>query len=377
MIPEPVTGFGANSGDRYMFGENGPETVIPGAATAVAAAGGSNLKAQAAADAKAAGAEWAKSGATWFNTAQTSVKTNVTTPLTTLAGTTIPAAFKKSAGTWYDTHAATLQSKVATPLTTLIGTTVPAAQNKAVPTWYNTHAATLQSKITTPVSTWINTTVPGAQNKTIPHLVQHPPGGVAVEGHDPGHDADQHNRPGGLEQNHPGLVHDRGPDPHRQSRDPAEHLLHEDLPTTITTGFTGAMTTVGGIANRDIASLNAVTKVGGISPIGSLHFSRGGVMPGYEPGKDTMNIMVGGGEGILVPEAVRGLGGAKAINAINRKFAGYRGAGRFADGGISGGDVANYATGVHNLYTWVAPPTSHGLLRLQRRRIRALRFGSG
>lgn len=69
--------------------------------------------------------------------------------------------------------------------------------------------------------------------------------------------------------------------------------------------------------------------------------SRGGVMPGYEPGIDRHLIAVSGGEGILVPEAVKGLGGAATINAINAAYAGYRGAGKsgagshFAAGGTA------------------------------------------
>ena len=63
---------------------------------------------------------------------------------------------------------------------------------------------------------------------------------------------------------------------------------------------------------------------------------------GYSPGVDNMTIGVSGGEGILVPEAVRGMGGAKTINALNKKYAGHRGGGskhgsgrtRFADGGM-------------------------------------------
>lgn len=68
--------------------------------------------------------------------------------------------------------------------------------------------------------------------------------------------------------------------------------------------------------------------------------AKGGVIPGYEPGRDTVHAMLSKGEGVLVPEAVRGLGGAAGINAINGHYAGYRGAGssnvtnHFATGGI-------------------------------------------
>ena len=67
----------------------------------------------------------------------------------------------------------------------------------------------------------------------------------------------------------------------------------------------------------------------------------GGVIPGYAPGKDIVRALLSPGEGVLVPEAVRGLGGAQAINALNRRFGGPRVArgnktGRFAAGGITG-----------------------------------------
>ena len=353
---------------------------------------GSKLTAEAKQAAQDVGNEWAKSGAKWFNTAQTSVKTNVTTPLTTLAATTIPAAFNKSVPTWYNTHqatlksqvqapvltlaattipaawnatvpkwytthAATLQSQVAAPVSALIGTTIPAAQNKAVPTWYNTHAATLTSKVTTPVTAWINSTVPAAQNKTVPHWYDTHPETLTSKVTTPVTTLINSTVPADWKTSIQTWFPTVAPTHAAQVEAPLNTYYKATLPTAITTGFSGAMTQVGAVANRDISALNAVTKVGGISPVGSLAFALGGVMPGYEPGKDTMSIMVGGGEGILVPEAVRGIGGAKAINAINRTFAGHRGAG-YADGGVTGSSVASYATGVPNTYTWggAAPP---------------------
>ena len=50
--------------------------------------------------AEAAGDLYDDSGDCWFSTAQSSVRTNVATPLAVLAGTTIPAAFAKSVPTW-------------------------------------------------------------------------------------------------------------------------------------------------------------------------------------------------------------------------------------------------------------------------------------
>lgn len=64
----------------------------------------------------------------------------------------------------------------------------------------------------------------------------------------------------------------------------------------------------------------------------------GGVLPGYSPGVDNLLVPMSGGEGVLIPEAVRGLGGPGAIYAINSRFRGglsRRGYGHgFAGGGI-------------------------------------------
>jgi phage-related protein len=68
--------------------------------------------------------------------------------------------------------------------------------------------------------------------------------------------------------------------------------------------------------------------VGGIA--GMEHFAGGGVIRGYSPGRDTVPAMLSPGEGILTPEAVRGLGGAGFVHSANRTFAGHRGAGRGA-----------------------------------------------
>jgi hypothetical protein len=78
----------------------------------------------------------------------------------------------------------------------------------------------------------------------------------------------------------------------------------------------------------------------------------GGVLPGYTPGRDPhvftsntgLQIALSGGEGILVPEAVRALGGASAIQTINSSLSngrvGMNGmaapGGHFAGGGVLG-----------------------------------------
>ncbi len=75
-------------------------------------------------------------------------------------------------------------------------------------------------------------------------------------------------------------------------------------------------------------SIDPIKKVsenatGGVIPGGARKYAVGGVLPGYAPGIDSIPIpvhMFSGGEGILVPEAVRALGGAKFINEINAHF---------------------------------------------------------
>lgn len=66
--------------------------------------------------------------------------------------------------------------------------------------------------------------------------------------------------------------------------------------------------------------------VGGMVP-GPSNYATGGFVPGYAPGQDTVPAMLSPGEGVLTPEAVRGLGGEGFIHAANGRFAGHRGAG--------------------------------------------------
>lgn len=51
-------------------------------------------------------------------------------------------------------------------------------------------------------------------------------------------------------------------------------------------------------------------------------FATGGVIPGQDTGRDSVLIAARPEEGILVPEAVRGIGGKPAIDALNRKYGG-------------------------------------------------------
>jgi phage-related protein/SLT domain-containing protein/BMFP domain-containing protein YqiC len=80
----------------------------------------------------------------------------------------------------------------------------------------------------------------------------------------------------------------------------------------------------------------------------------GGALRGYAPGRDTVPAMLSKGEGVLTPEAVRGMGGPGFVHAANKQFAGHRGAGKqarsplssygFARGGMVGG-VQHFAVG--------------------------------
>lgn len=51
-------------------------------------------------------------------------------------------------------------------------------------------------------------------------------------------------------------------------------------------------------------------------------FATGGVVPGFAPGQDTVHALLSPGEGVLVPHAVRALGGEGGIAAINSLFGG-------------------------------------------------------
>lgn len=70
--------------------------------------------------------------------------------------------------------------------------------------------------------------------------------------------------------------------------------------------------------------------------------SAGGVLPGYEPGHDSVLTMLSKGEGVLIPEAVKALGGAKGIETLNKS------AQHLASGGIAGlpQQITDTATGV-------------------------------
>jgi tape measure domain-containing protein len=69
--------------------------------------------------------------------------------------------------------------------------------------------------------------------------------------------------------------------------------------------------------------------------------AKGGVLPGYAPGRDSIAALLSPGEGILVPEAVRALG-PNFVHSLNAMFGGARVAGsgspgHFGIGGVIGG----------------------------------------
>ena len=76
----------------------------------------------------------------------------------------------------------------------------------------------------------------------------------------------------------------------------------------------------------------------------------GGVVPGWNPGRDTHTIAVGGGEGILRPEATRAIGGEKVIDAINHLAI----HGAFAAGGVFRPIDEPVSRGLHDQYTGYA-----------------------
>ncbi|GGP72081.1 CHAP domain-containing protein [Streptomyces melanogenes] len=91
--------------------------------------------------------------------------------------------------------------------------------------------------------------------------------------------------------------------------------------------------TLTGPYNAGVVSMtSAMASLSGASaPLKPLQFARGGVVPGYSPGNDTVPAVLSPGEGILRPEVVRALG-PDVIHAWNR--AARLGGNMFANGGI-------------------------------------------
>jgi phage-related protein len=73
---------------------------------------------------------------------------------------------------------------------------------------------------------------------------------------------------------------------------------------------------------------------GGIAGKPPVAFAHGGTVPGYAPGKDRVPAVLSPGEGVLVPEAVKGLGGPGFVHSANYHYSKGR-AGR--KGGPTGG----------------------------------------
>jgi TP901 family phage tail tape measure protein len=69
-----------------------------------------------------------------------------------------------------------------------------------------------------------------------------------------------------------------------------------------------------------IGNINKVVKPFGVTIPSLPHFAKGGVIPGQETRKDSVLIAARPGEGILIPEAVRGLGGKQGIEFLNKMF---------------------------------------------------------
>jgi hypothetical protein len=91
---------------------------------------------------------------------------------------------------------------------------------------------------------------------------------------------------------------------------------------------------------------NGLAKVFGMPSLPEAHFAMGGVVPGYEPGVDSVHALLSRGEGVLVPEAVEGLGGPQFVHWANSYYSNGRarstGGPKFAEGGIVD-DFTKYA----------------------------------
>ncbi|QKW48870.1 CHAP domain-containing protein [Streptomyces buecherae] len=91
--------------------------------------------------------------------------------------------------------------------------------------------------------------------------------------------------------------------------------------------------TVAGPYNRGAVSMmSEMAKLAGTkAPLSPVHFSTGGVVPGYLPGVDTVPAVLSPGEGILRPEVVRALG-RETILRWNEQAR--RGGNLYAKGGV-------------------------------------------
>lgn len=74
----------------------------------------------------------------------------------------------------------------------------------------------------------------------------------------------------------------------------------------------------------------------GVDPLPELKLARGGIIPGYAPGRDTVAALLSPGEAVLVPELVRAIGTPAILAANAAAMRGRGGPARFAGGGIVG-----------------------------------------
>lgn len=101
--------------------------------------------------------------------------------------------------------------------------------------------------------------------------------------------------------------------------------------------------------NGIISGINWILKqvgISGIPPIPDPNlptFATGGVVPGYAPGHDTVHALLSPGEGVLIPQAVSALGGARGIEAINSAY-GSGGTGPTMRGGMPGYDLGGFVS---------------------------------
>jgi hypothetical protein len=130
------------------------------------------------------------------------------------------------------------------------------------------------------------------------------------------------------------------------------HLLGDTF-TNVIGAIEGAWNRLGDIAkgpvnfvidvvyNRGIVPLwNGLAGVFGLGKLApAALLAEGGVLPGYAPGRDSVPVVLSPGEGVLVPEAVRGLG-PDFVYKANEFYSGGRakpaGGNRFAGGGVVG-----------------------------------------
>jgi TP901 family phage tail tape measure protein len=133
----------------------------------------------------------------------------------------------------------------------------------------------------------------------------------------------------------------------------------------IKAGWNGA---AGWLNNNVIGGINRVTGAFGVKIDKLPTFAAGGVVPGKETKRDSVLIAARPGEGVLVPEAVRGLGGESGLQFLNRMFSrGHRktafdamqgGLQHFALGGVVGSGIraaAGVASSIkNNVEDWIS-----------------------